>query len=93
MLQETLQNHAIGRTAIDSADAHCCLSYRDPPEMNDPSNYILSKLDVAWLSQESPKAWYPANQELDCEVKLQSGRGGNGTIRPRKTDLLRRKAT
>lgn len=62
-----------------------CLNCSDAPENIDSSDHILSKVDAARLSLESPKAWYPANQELDGEIKSPSCRGGNGSIGPRKT--------
>lgn len=64
----------------------------DAQENDDSRNHIISKVDAARLSLESPKAWYPANQELDGEIKSQSCRGGNGSIGSRKTTFTVRKS-
>lgn len=68
-----------------------CFNCSDAQENDDSSNHIISKVDAARLSLESPKAWYPANQELDGEIKSQSCRGGNGSIGSRKTKFTVRK--
>lgn len=68
-----------------------CFNCSNAQGNDDSSDHIISKVDAARLSLESPKAWYPANQELDGEIKSQSCRGGDGSIGSRKTKFTVRK--